>query len=406
MTYYDETAEKALLGAALYDPRVTAATRLTGDEFYQLVHGETWDAIHAVHAQGLTPDAATVLPRIPPGQRQHAAGLLLDVVGLGVAANADAYATTIRDRAERRRIASVLDGARQRLDQPDTAADDTIAYLERHVTTGGALDQAAETLWTMDEFLDRDMPDVSWVIPGLLAEGERLILTGTEGMGKSILMRQLGVMVSAGLDPFSLAAVPGKRVLFVDCENPERIMMSRLGELRQVCRNRHSNPGMYLRRYPQGLDLASPRDRMELHHLCTIVRPELLLIGPVYKLYVGGAGAREEDLARQVTVVLDGLREEFGFALILEHHSPHAAPGAEQRSVRPIGSSLWMRWPEFGMGIRPRRGTKPVDRQGEVIQWRGPRDERPWPKDLDAGGPGKLPWVSAELQHPQRRTTA
>lgn len=404
MTYYDETAEKAILGAALYDPRVTAATRLAGDEFYQLVHGEMWDAIHAVHAQGLAPDAATVLPRIPPGQRQHAAALLLDVVGLGVAANADAYATTIRDRAERRRIASVLDGARQRLDQPDTAADDTIAYLERHVTTGGALDQAAETLWTMDEFLDRDMPELSWVIPGLLAEGERLILTGTEGMGKSILMRQLGVMVSAGLDPFSLAAVPSKRVLFVDCENPERIMMSRLGELRQVCRNRRSNPGMYLRRYPQGLDLATPRDRMELHHLCTIVRPELLLIGPVYKLYVGGAGAREEDLARQVTVVLDGLREEFGFALILEHHSPHAAPGAEQRSVRPIGSSLWMRWPEFGMGIRPRRGTKPVDRQGEVIQWRGPRDERPWPKDLDAGGAGNLPWVSAELQHPQRRT--
>ena len=180
-------------------------------------------------------------------------------------------------------------------------------------------------------------------------------------------------------------------------------MMSRLGELRHVAHNRHTQPGMHLRRFPQGLDLAHPRDRAELHHLCTLTQPELLLIGPAYKLYIGGAGAREEDLARQVTNTLDSLREEFGFALILEHHSPHASPGSEQRSVRPIGSSLWLRWPEFGMGIRPQKGTRPTDRQGELIPWRGPRDERPWPEQLASGGPSSLPWVSADMVHPQRR---
>lgn len=405
MSYYDETAEKALLGVALLAPKATAPLRLTEADFHHPVHGSTWEAIHAAHTDGLTPDATTVLARVPEAHRRFAAELLVEVVGLGAVSNTEAYADTIRDRAERRRIASVLDGARQRLDQPDEAAHDTLAYIERHVTQGGQLDQAAEKLWTLDEFLDRDLPPVSWVIPDLLAEGERLVLTGTEGMGKSVLMRQVGVMVSAGLDPFTLASIPAKRVLFVDCENPERIMMSRLGELRQVAHARRTTPSMYLRRFPQGLDLASPRDRLELHHLCAIVRPDLLLIGPAYKLYIGGSGAREEDLARQVTATLDGLREEFGFALILEHHSPHAAPGSEQRSVRPIGSSLWLRWPEFGMGIRPQQGTRPTDRMGEMRAWRGPRDERPWPTELVSGGPGALPWVSAGMAHPQRRAS-
>lgn len=742
MTYYDETAEKALLGVALLAPKATAPLRLTEADFHHPVHGSTWEAIHAAHTDGLTPDATTVLARVPEAQRRFAAELLVEVVGLGAVSNAEAYADTIRDRAERRRIASVLDGARQRLDQPDEAAHDTLAYIERHVTQGGQLDQAAEKLWALDEFLDRNLPPVSWVIPDLLAEGERLVLTGTEGMGKalaldtpiptpdgwttmgtvrvgdlvltphgqptrvvaatdvmhdrpcyrvtfsdgstivadaqhewatqtlaerdtgkphamrtteaiaatllvtkkqarnhsiattlpldlpdrdlpidpyvlgawlgdgtsrngqftcceqdveimqrvgkhypvrrlatpmqwstggganrktrslqatlrregllqnkhipadylrasytqrlalmqglmdtdgsiatngvapsceftttserlasgvaelahtlgakvslvqstaqlngetigprwrvrfqtelpvfhlarkadrikpfrtersrrryitsvepiesvpvrciqvsnsahmylagrsmipthnSVLMRQIGVMVSAGLDPFTLASIPAKRVLFVDCENPERIMMSRLGELRQVAHARRTAPSMYLRRFPQGLDLASPRDRLELHHLCALVRPELLLIGPAYKLYIGGSGAREEDLARQVTNTLDQLREEFGFALILEHHSPHASPGSEQRSVRPIGSSLWLRWPEFGMGIRPQKGTRPTDRQGELIPWRGPRDERPWPEQLTSGGVDSLPWVSADMVRPQRR---
>ena len=393
MSYYDETAEKAILGAALISPKHTAPTKLTGADFGHAVHGALWDAIHAAHANGLSPDAATVLPRVPADHRTYAAALMVDVIGSGILGNVDAYADVIRDRAERRRIDAVLIGAKQQLDQPDKPALDTLAYIERHVTAGGQLDQAAEQLWLVDEFLDRELPAVSWTIPDLLAEGERLVLTGTEGMGKSVLMRQIGYMVSAGLHPFTLDPIPPRRVLFVDCENPERIMMARLGELRQVARTRRAKSTMALRRFPQGLDLATPKDRMELHHLCTIVRPELLLIGPAYKLYVGGAGAREEDLARQVTAALDSLREEFGFALILEHHSPHAAPGVEKRSVRPIGSSLWLRWPEFGMGIRPQAGSHPTDRLGELRAWRGPRDERPWPDELVGGGPNRLPWV-------------
>ena len=75
-------------------------------------------------------------------------------------------------------------------------------------------------------------------------------------------------------------------------------------------------------------------------------------------------------------------------ALILEAHSGHGE-NVRDRNVRPLGSSLWMRWPEFGYGIatttQTRKGT-PVD----FRVWRGPRDEREWPVKLLRSSP--WPW--------------
>ncbi len=401
MIHADETAERALLGAALLDPRIVPSTRLAERDFSSLLRGVLWEAIGQAHRDGLTPDPATVAAYVPAGMASEAARMLVEVVGDGSPGNAEVYASSVRDAAERRRVVSVLAGLQQRIADPNRPVEDTLAAAETELFATTALDAAAETLWTLDEFIDRPMPDLAWTVPGLLAAGERLVLTGVEGYGKSVLMRQLAVTIGAGVHPFSLRTIPRKKVLFVDCENPERIMMSKLDEIRRVVRARGQNaPSTWIKRYPGGLDLTQPRDRLELHHVLSLTRPDLLLIGPVYKLYVGGAGAREEDLARQVTDTLDKLREEFGFSLILEHHSPHAASGMDRRSVRPIGSSLWLRWPEFGFGLRPHEGTALTDRDAEVTPWRGSRDERPWPRHLVAGPLGGLPWIDpASLAH-------
>ena len=387
--------ELDILGVALTNPKAVGATRLTAADFDHPVHGMLWTTIQRIHADGLRPEPSLIFERLPMAARGYAAEVLVELPGRGIAGNVDAYTAAIRDRSERRRIAAALDGIQQRLANPETPAADIVAWAEQHlVGASSSLDQTADRLLTLDEFIDQPLPDLEWVLPGLLAVGERLVLTGTEGMGKTMLMRTIGVMAAAGLDPFSLRPIPAKRVLFVDCENPKRIMIEKFGDLRNVARTRGAGSGsMMVARYPQGLDLADPRDRLELHHACQLAQPELLLIGPAYKLYLGGSNAREEDLARLVTRTLDLLREEFGFALILEHHSPHAAQGTPTRSVRPIGSSLWLRWPEFGMGIRPASGTSPEDRQAEVARWRGDRDERDWPPELVGGGPGGVPWV-------------
>lgn len=227
---------------------------------------------------------------------------------------------------------------------------------------------------------------------------DHLYLCGKEMIPthNTVLMRQIGVCAAAGRHPFTLDACEPRRVLFVDCENPLGIMVKSLSSIVKPFRRQGIDFGdrMWIQRYPQGLDLASSRDRLALHALCRTFRPDLLLVGPAYKLYTGGAGAREEDLARQVTATLDGLREEFGFALVLEHHSPHGQAGFA-RNVRPIGSSLWLRWPEFGFGLaKPDDGEQDV-RTADVVAWRGSRDQRDWPSRLVQGS--VTPWVSATM---------
>jgi replicative DNA helicase len=77
---------------------------------------------------------------------------------------------------------------------------------------------------------------------------------------------------------------------------------------------------------------------------------------------------------------LDDLRGRYGFALILEHHAPHGP--AKDRQMRPFGSSLWLRWPEFGIALR----RDPNDKTAlNVGRWRGDRVKASWPDRLVRG---------------------
>ncbi|MER6074253.1 hypothetical protein ABT187_36580 [Streptomyces sp. NPDC001817] len=75
-----------------------------------------------------------------------------------------------------------------------------------------------------------------------------------------------------------------------------------------------------------------------------------------------------------------------GAAMLLEAHAPHAAAGAKRRDLRPIGSSLWLRWPEFGFGLSP--SDEPGAQALRLMDWvprRGARSERNWPEQFCEG---------------------
>lgn len=385
--------ERDLLAVALVQPGITETTRLTGDTFEDPRHGAIWDAIATIHLDGHRPDPVTIVTQARGSGSRVDHGMIVDLVGRpAIAANADLYAEQIHEGHRRRQLADAITRARQLLDT-GSSYEDASKSLEHAIGNTDGTDSDIEQTLTLDEFVDQDLPPQQWVIPGLMARGDRLVLTGVEGLGKSMLARQLAVCAAAGVHPFTFQDVPAQRVLVVDCENPLDIMVKKLRGMRDWAVNRGRPVGdrLWIRRYPQGLDLAQVADRVRLHALIRMYQPDLVYIGPAYKLYIGGANAREEDLARQVTSVLDGLREEYGFALILEHHSPHESAG-QKRTVRPIGSSLWRRWPEFGFGLAPADGgTIGGQRVADVIHWRGARDERDWPSTLESGG--VLPWI-------------
>lgn len=246
----------------------------------------------------------------------------------------------------------------------------------------------------IDEFLDQGDDAYDWIVEDLLERGDRLMLTGFEGFGKTMLIRQLAVCFAAGIHPFNGLHVPPRRVLVIDCENSARQTRRKIRPLRDLARKlgrpcQNDNLRLILR--PSGIDLSHAEDAAWLLERVTAHAPDVLFIGPLYRLHA--ANPNDEVPARRVVAAIDAARIASGCAVIIETHAGHSGRG-EERSTRPFGASLWLRWPEFGYGLRPiPQFTAPGD-PCEFLPWRGPRDERNWPDYLRWGkGPNDWPWM-------------
>lgn len=251
----------------------------------------------------------------------------------------------------------------------------------------------------LHEFLSVDDPPYDWLIPKILERGDRLIWTGGEGHGKSVTVRMLCIAAAAGLHPFERATVKPCKVLFIDLENSERKTRKHFRTLEKITRlkNRRVPDGnLRIICRPEGINVLSEDGAAWLLERVTAHKPDLLYIGSFYRMHQ--TDMNDERAARGVTVVLDQARARCGCAVITEAHSPHGDGGA--RAVRPIGSSLLMRWPELGFGIRG-AADSPRSESGhymkvDVVMWRGPRDdEYRWPQQMAWGDTenGEWPWV-------------
>lgn len=231
----------------------------------------------------------------------------------------------------------------------------------------------------INDLLAEEDEDYLWVIPGLIEEGDRLILTGNEGKGKSTLQRQIAVQLAQGIHPFTLDQIEPKRVMVFDLENSRRQVKRKIKEMAEIDSVPRGN--LNITCLPGGLDLSHKDFQTALTNAIAGFWPDILIIGPMYKM--GGQLEREEDSLKLATY-LDNLRAVYKFALIMESHQPHQVITQQQRfrPERPYGSSLWMRWPEFGICLED---------DGTLRHWRGQRDVREWPEKLRWGD--TWPWM-------------
>ncbi|WP_051105260.1 AAA family ATPase [Catelliglobosispora koreensis] len=321
-------------------------------------------------------------------------------------------------QAHARQVRDALAGIAAAITIAETAAGKDATD---HFTAGHTLDDLLIT-WTSEQpskpelatdlwqFLDAADAPHDWVIPGLLERGDRLILTGFEGLGKSMLVRQLAVAAAAGLDPFNTGysnRYPARTVLFIDCENSQVQSRRKLRPIAMVTKYLDSEvPTGHMRliHRPEGLDLTTPEDAAWLLERVTAHRPDILVIGPFYRLHAGNMN--DEQFARRTVAVLDAARAVSNCALITEAHAGHGEAG-KSRSVRPTGSSLLLRWPEFGYGLAPGAFAEPDERGNfrhvDVLPWRGPRDERNWPQHLEYGPPNHFPWQVWNAPRPAKK---
>lgn len=262
--------------------------------------------------------------------------------------------------------------------------------------------RAATPPLSLQELLSQEDEPHDWLVPGLLERMDRLMLTGFEGTGKSYLLAQIALCIAAGLHPFTgdLVNPAGFRVLVLDCENSKpqiRRRYRRTSGLVDHIRRKHGLPPtdwsqqLRLNIRPDGVDLGNQRERARVEEAVAASAPDLVLGGPLYKMH--RANLNEETAARDLVGVLDDWRGRYRFTLVLEAHVGFVGETQGGRKLRPTGSSLFLRWPEFGYGIRafdPQAGEEHPSIV-EMVAWRGSRDVRDWP-GLLAHSSRELPW--------------
>lgn len=273
------------------------------------------------------------------------------------------------------------------ISRPDLNAKQKIAKSNLIIATSTVsfvLDTGRLVQW--NEFLEETTGDTyEWVIPGLLEKSERVIVVAAEGVGKTMLARQVGILTATGINPFSFQPMPKITTLTVDLENPERIIRrtSRSIAAQAMSHAHASHIDAHLLSKPSGMDLLKATDRAILEDALDQVRPQLLVIGPLYKAFLDPGGRTSESIAIEVAKYLDTIRVVYGCALWIEHHAP-LGQSSTSRDLRPFGSAVWSRWPEFGLSLQP-DPTAGGDYVYDVRHFRGARDERHWPLKMKRG---------------------
>ncbi len=394
---HDTGAEAALIGALLLDRTAIedVVSVCSPADFYTPKHQMLYGVICDMYANGEPVDTVTLTAALRAENRLGdvggSAGLVELLANGGVLSNVKAYAQRIVKCAAYRKLIFLTNQVRDRAfsqeGDPSELAD-MISASALDITASDVVEVPTD-LWTIDGFLDRPVSErPQWVIPGLLRVGWRAMVVAQEGVGKTVLFRQLGIAAAQGVHPLRFTEMEPCRTLIVDLENPDDSIIDVCSPIRTQALSvtaDYDADRAWLWHRPGGINLRSRRDRSELEAVLAHVRPTLVCLGPIYKCYRVEARESDEQAASEVMAVFDDLRTRYGFALLLEHHAPKGSGGT--RDLMPYGSSLWLRWPEIGLKLE---ATEDGNDLMSIGRWRGDRLENEWPDMLERSTP--WPW--------------
>lgn len=392
--------EELLIGECLHAPNMIrfAANQITGHDFYEARYGMVFDVMVKMNAAREKLNAITVADRATQeGVRGISFPDLLKFMSVAARGESvDTYAAKIKEGSMRREVQAIATRMMTGSNDPGVSIADAMSRALNELS--GILSDS--TTMRDDPKLLRELLAVEdafeWAIPDMLEKGDRLMITAGEGVGKSTLLRQIVVLASAGLHPLTFDRIDPVRCLVVDVENSERQWRREVGGIAHNAKKhgqRDPADHLYIRA-GRGLNITKESDLGKVHGWIDDTNPDVLMIGPLYKLVPGGIKGDEE--ASPVIAALDSIRER-GVALLLEGHAAKATDSQGVRNLAPRGSAALMGWPEFGLGLHfdpaePKKVT--------VTKWRGDRSKRDWPKELWRGG--IFPWTSEAASQSRR----
>jgi DnaB-like helicase N terminal domain/AAA domain len=353
----DLVAEASLLGAMILSREAVADAIdiCTHSDFYSPRNGSVFNAIRDLYKSGANIDVVTVAAKLNDNELVSVlTSMVLDVPSV---ASVNDYANIVYKHSVARtmmmNLGNALNSVRGGLD-PFTQATE----LERFLSSVGNIHNGEPESLTLDELASKAEALAPVVIPGMMHRDYRTIVVAEEGAGKSLLLRTIAMASSQGYHPFSHQRIKPVRVLVVDLENPTQAITQTAVPYMNMLRMRDglgTDPNydperLRFWRQPGGIEIRRASDKSALQREIAFHRPELVCIGPIYKMYRRGNNESYEDSADEAMAVLDDLRTKYEFALIMEHHAAKGKAG-EKRELSPMGSQRWMAWPEIGISL-------------------------------------------------------
>lgn len=395
MIPHDLAAEAALIGDLINLPgRIEeTAAKVAPSDFYKPEHGRVFAAIVRLHDQG---EKVTAVSLVDELRREGSAdsdtpNVVMNLVGQG-SGGYRRYADIVIGHALRRKVIAAASGL---LEAAQSGKGDATSLLEDAAAAFAAIDVPNTDLpgdfHDFDHFLDRGVEHrAPWVIPGLLRQDWRAIIVAAEGAGKSVVLRSFALMAAQGIHPFNQADIDRVRTLLVDLENPDDAIVQSCSPIREQTRRmgRYQPGRAWLWHRPGGINIRNRADRATFDAILSACKPDLVCMGPLYKLYRRNPNETDEQAAEGCQQALDDLRTRHRFALFMEHHAPKGHLGT--RDMTPYGSSYWLRWPEVGIGMEP---SKAEPGWLDLKRWRGDRLPSSWPERIQRDPQRMWPWV-------------
>lgn len=383
--FSDVAAEQQVVGwMLLYPTQIDrVVNRLTGEEFRSPLYAGIFNAMANRWSSGEPADAPALATDFEFAD-------LIDIQGLCEIAAPEKLMDELVELARRRRIARTLTDGLSTLNDAsvgmvaDGVADSVLTSIQE-VSKIGAVSETVARPWHLLARRNENPPD--WLIDGLLRERDRLVIVGSEGAGKTTVLRQMAYCAALGIHPFHRRRLKRGRVkvLVVDLENPRDQVSALAAWMERAARHTMQEGNLDLAEVPcwmveweGGIDIRRRPDRARLEAEIRESGCELLVIGPLYKLYQKKGSETDEEVTSEVCAILDEWRVRYNLAMIFEHHAPHGYGG--KRNMRPVGSSYWLRWPEYGITMQ-RNKDRPS--RWDVGRFRGDRMPVNWPTALD-----------------------
>ncbi|QFP95361.1 RecA-like DNA recombinase [Microbacterium phage YuuY] len=221
----------------------------------------------------------------------------------------------------------------------------------------------------VEEFGDVIRKPMSWVLPGIIADGACGLLVAAPKVGKTRIAIEIALGLATGRRPLGLSMRKPKRVAFLSLEDGDYLFAERLSESLNKNHGRQpyhwegsfSSAGKTLTWHPpkpmdllttfSAVDLSEPADQQRLHELIEEYELDLVVIDTL-SMAIGKANVSDQKDMYAILKPIKTIAQTTGCAIMFIHHTrKRVFEKGETVQESILGATALHGWSDFIMSL-------------------------------------------------------